>query len=384
VPDDQWGQWPPPPGSPAPPPPPGEAAWGPQGTPPAWSSTPPATPPAPPAWPSAPAPLPVHRPGAFPLRPLTLGDIFDGAFRIIRHNAGATVGASILVAAASMLLPVLISGLVTFGGWGEASSFGSDSISEDLSSGTLSRGDGTALAVVVGSVALGTVLQSIGLLFVTAMGARVTAAAAIGRKLRLGEAWAQTRGTRWRLLGLTVLLGVASAVAIALYLVPLLLLAISGGSLLGTVAFGLLGGLALVCVLAWGWIRIAYLSTAILVLERQGIGSALSRSLLLTRHSFWRVFGIGLLTAIAAVVAAQVASMPLSLLTGLIPAFVGDEYGVLASVLGQAASGIVSAALTTPFLAVVAALQYHDQRIRKEAFDVVLMELAGHTGDPAR
>ena len=47
------------------------------------------------------------------------------------------------------------------------------------------------------------VLQYVGLIFVTGMIAHVTAAAAIGRRLSLGEAWAATRGTRWRLVGLT-------------------------------------------------------------------------------------------------------------------------------------------------------------------------------------
>ena len=33
-----------------------------------------------------------HKPGAIPLRPLKLGNIYDGAFRIIRFNPKATVG----------------------------------------------------------------------------------------------------------------------------------------------------------------------------------------------------------------------------------------------------------------------------------------------------
>ena len=41
----------------------------------------------------------------------------------------------------------------------------------------------------------------------TGMIAHVTAAAAVGRRLSLAEAWRLTRGQRWRLVGLTVLLG---------------------------------------------------------------------------------------------------------------------------------------------------------------------------------
>ena len=40
-----------------------------------------------------------HKPGALPLRPLTLGDMYDAAFRIIRFNPKATVGSAVLVAA---------------------------------------------------------------------------------------------------------------------------------------------------------------------------------------------------------------------------------------------------------------------------------------------
>ena len=40
-----------------------------------------------------------HKPGAMPLRPLGLGDIYDAAFRIIRFNPKATVGSAVLVAA---------------------------------------------------------------------------------------------------------------------------------------------------------------------------------------------------------------------------------------------------------------------------------------------
>ena len=46
-----------------------------------------------------------HKPGAIPLRPLTLGNIYDGAFRIIRFNPKATVGPAALVTAVAMIAP---------------------------------------------------------------------------------------------------------------------------------------------------------------------------------------------------------------------------------------------------------------------------------------
>ena len=49
-----------------------------------------------------------HKPGAMPLRPLGLGDIYDAAFRIIRFNPKATVGSAVLVAAVAMAIPILV------------------------------------------------------------------------------------------------------------------------------------------------------------------------------------------------------------------------------------------------------------------------------------
>ena len=64
---------------------------------------------------------------------------------------------------------------------------------------------------------VGSVLQYVGLIFVTGMIAHVTAAAAIGRRLSLGEAWAATRGSRWRLLGLTAIIALLWISVLGLY-----------------------------------------------------------------------------------------------------------------------------------------------------------------------
>src|SRR4029079_17739345 len=46
--------------------------------------------------------------GAIPIRPLVLSDIFDGAFRVIRYNPRATIGAAVLVSAVAMVVPVAV------------------------------------------------------------------------------------------------------------------------------------------------------------------------------------------------------------------------------------------------------------------------------------
>ena len=52
---------------------------------------------------------------------------------------------------------------------------------------------------------------------------------------------------------------------------------------------------------------------------------------------------------------------------------------MLVIVFTQALTQVVSAAFVTPFTSAVTSLQYLDQRMRKEAYDVELMQRAGIT-----
>src|SRR3954453_23107795 len=104
---------PPPPGwQPPPPPPTSYSGYG-QAPPPGPPGAPYPPPPAP--WVPAPGMLgAAHKPGAMPLRPLGLGDMYDAAFRIIRFNPKATVGSAVLVAAVAWLVPVVVTALLSF------------------------------------------------------------------------------------------------------------------------------------------------------------------------------------------------------------------------------------------------------------------------------
>src|SRR6478672_6895073 len=92
-----------------------------QPPPPGWVSPTPQPPPPPPP----PLPPPrygygygpqVHKPGVVPLRPLGLGDFFDGAFKTIRRNPRAMVGLAALVTTAFMVVPVLVTLLLAAAG----------------------------------------------------------------------------------------------------------------------------------------------------------------------------------------------------------------------------------------------------------------------------
>src|SRR3954451_24282156 len=71
-----------------------------------YDGRPPGAPPGGPAYAWLP-PL-VHKPGVVALRPLSLGDLFDGAFKTIRRNPRAMIGMSFLVCTVFMVMPTLL------------------------------------------------------------------------------------------------------------------------------------------------------------------------------------------------------------------------------------------------------------------------------------
>jgi hypothetical protein len=312
-----------------------------------------------------------HKPGAIPLRPLGLGDLYDGAFRIIRYNPKVTVGAPVLVAAASLLLPVLLTVVLT---WAAGFSFDPDSSDVDLSTG-----DVLALVAIVGSFVLGALAQGIGSLLVTGMIAKVVLAAAVGRRLGLGEAWRATHGKRWRILGLALLLGLLWSLAVAAYVGVWVVLVLTVDSGVVLLVFGVLSAPVVLALAVFLYLRVTFLAVPALVLEEVGVLGALGRAFRLTRGAFWRTFGIALLTAIIAQVGASLLTCPLGIAAGLASVAVPPEHELLVNLLLQAVSTVVSAALVTPFMTTVTTLQYVDLRMRKEAFDVELMTRAGIT-----
>jgi hypothetical protein len=223
------------------------------------------------------------------------------------------------------------------------------------------------------------VLQWVGTILVTGMIAHVTAAAAIGQRLSLGEAWRATRGKRWRLIGLSLLLALGWSALFAVYIGAWFAVIIAADGALPVVLWGLLTVPAFICLVVWLWIRVSYLPVPALMLEGVGVFGALGRGFRLSGRQFWRIFGIALLTVLVAGVASQVLSFPVSMIGQLVILTLGPQYEILGLVVIQAITSVLTAAFVAPFSGAVTSLQYLDQRIRKEAYDVELMTQAGIT-----
>ena len=357
----EHGSFPPPGGPPPGPPPPG----GPTGPPGPWG---PGGAQDQPAWrpPGA-----AHRPGAIALRPLRLGDFFDGAFRIIRFNPRATIVPALVIALVAMALPIAVSSLLGLGLGGTVD----PRLLEDSSGGEAVL-DG--LLASFGSLVVGSVLLQLGLLLLTGMIAHVTHAAASGRRITLAESWAATHGKRWRLVGLALLLLVVFTLVAGVWTVSIVAMVLADLAVGIVVLYAVLSGLVLLVVAAFFYVRVTFLAVPALMLEDVGVFGAFARSWRLSASQFWRLVGISLLTGLVASIAGSILGVPFSL-AGQGIGLARPELAVVGLVIGQALSTVVSATFTAPFSAAVSALLYLDQRIRKEAYDVDLMVAAGIT-----
>jgi hypothetical protein len=299
--------------------------------------------------------------GIIPLRPLSLGEIFDGAFRSIRANPRVMFGFSTVVVASATLVGGILWYLLvpTIMGWMS----GLPDTSEVDPYGTLD-----ATASVMGLYALIPFIR----LAVTVLSGVLTVSVSrsvIGQTVTVGDLWRR----HWRRVGALVLItglfGVVAVVAWILLTLLIVLLATASGALAALVGVVVVVG----GIVATVWVSVRILFVApVLVLEDAPVWSSIGRAWRLTRGSFWRIFGINLLAQIVAYFASQVLSVPTSILAMFFITDPGSGGFVATMSIGMA----ISYTLPAIFLAAVVALQYIDIRIRREGLDVQLMRAA--------
>jgi hypothetical protein len=303
-----------------------------------------------------------HRPGIVALRPLSLGDILDGAVKAVRHNPGAMIGLALLVNAAFLVPSALLSVLI--------GTRLADGVSSDSPAASLTSLPASISVAVFGQLAT---------LVLTGLLVHAVGEAVLGRKPSIGEVWRAARGRLLAVVGVNLLVGGATLVAAALLLTPgAVLLAqqhvASGVSLLVLAALVVLVGTC------WVTVRTCMAGPAI-VLERQTVPAALRRSFALTRGAFWRTLGILLLAGVIAWFVSSLISAPIGIaaVVAVTGAGLGGETSTtglsVLTVLNHVGS-LLASAVTTPFVAAVTCLLYIDRRMRVEALDVVLVRTA--------
>ena len=302
------------------------------------------------------------KPGIVPLRPLTLGEIFDGSFGAVRSNPRVMIGVSAIVIAAATVLGLglgyLVSGIVTpYLVSVDESLAAGDPLFGDMVTAYFGVLSGAFVLMFAGPILNGILIASV-------------SRSVIGHRASPSEVWAQVRSAVWPLIGFSFLSGLVALLVAGVWIGLIVLAATVDPGL--AVVVGLLGGLALVVGYVWFAVRILFIPPA-LVLEGQGFRSAVVRGWTLSRGSFWRILGIYLLASIAVGVVASLISQPLAFVGGIVLGATQSSAAFLGiTALAQVLSGIV----TTVFVASVTALLYIDVRMRREGLDVELAAAA--------
>jgi hypothetical protein len=258
-------------------------------------------------------------PGVPELRPLGVGELVDAALKIWRRHFGALVRTVLVVVAPVEVLTAL--------------AVASADPGADVSSGEAVAG-GTAALV-------GVALRLLATLVASAATLQVVTVAYLG-----GEPdWRQSLGLATQrlpsLLWLTVLTGLGLLVAFVALVIPGIYLSV-----------------------AWS------LAFAALMAENLKGSAALGRSYRLVRGRWWPAFGTLLLAYILMLVVGFFVQLPFLLALGNV------DPESFAGFVAAAVAGVVSAVVTTPFLATIFILLYFDLRVRKEGFDLELLTQA--------
>jgi len=300
------------------------------------------------------------------LRPIGLGEIYDGAFRAIRANPKVMFGLAAIVVTIAVALQSLVSwyvqGLLAPTIADLARQADPDGLfGFEESWGSLS---GAFAGVPITSLAT-TVLT--GLLIISVSRSVLGQVVSVGDVLRSGRVWLVVAFS----LMVTVLTVVVAALAAGV-----VVLAGLGGNV-GVVVLAALVAIGAYVVFAF-WLTVRTLLAApALMLEGKSFLPTIGRAWRLTRGSFWRLLGIWLLTAILASVISAVFTFPAQLFTQL---FLGDVSGrAFGSIVINGVADVIALTLSTTFVAAVTALLYIDVRMRREGLDVELARAAETT-----
>jgi hypothetical protein len=383
-PPTKWSQEQPPPGQWTAPQPHGPGQASPSPPPgPGWGGRPPASPGAygsPGAayggfsgWGGNWGPPPAAKPGVIPLRPLGVGEILDGAVSTMRAHWRTVLGISLVVSVFMETLAILLQRLF---------------LNDSATTGALNNPSASfrevsrVLSDALLSSALLLLVALLGIFVATALLAPVTSRAVLGKSVTTADMWRDVRPQLAKLSALVFLLLLMGVAIVAAGTLPGVLVAVAGSTVAG-VSLSVLGGLGGLVVAVWIMIRFS-LALPALMLEKQTIRKSMSRSAKLVRGSWWRVFGIQLLSLVITNIVASIVTIPFLFLAG---ALSGDGISSLVNgspeglgwtfLIVSGVGAVIGRMLTLPITTEVTVLLYIDQRIRREALDLDLARAAG-------
>ena len=320
---------------------------------------------------------PAPRKSAIPLHPMTFGMILGRSFSALRHNPKVLFGFAVAVQFGITAIAVVV--IVLVAGFSAARIASVPAGSPDqgpIIAGTVALGIVVGIVLTLASVAFTSIVQG--------LVAADVSFAALGRKAPLRSLWSRVRPAFWRLFAFALLQGLA--VLLWMLAIAGAAIAIMAGSDFSGGSIGLAIGLVVLLVLA-SIPLVVWLSTkllvvpAALVLERAPLGAALVRSWRLIRGRFWPALGVMFLIGAIMGLAAQVVSVPGSILSGVLggvmaPSGSPDEsevIGFLALTILPQILVLAVQAITLVVQGTGATLIYLDSRMRYEGLDQTLI-----------
>lgn len=297
------------------------------------------------------------RTGPLPLHPMSLSDLLDGAFKLLRADAGTIV----------LITLVLFGPLQLLAAWAQRDTLDVFGLLMDPGSAPGAMDQGFADPLIGMAAGLAQVLV---LPFVTGAVARVVGGSYLGETISVGTALKAALRRWWSLFTAWILVHLAEFAGVLVGFVLLVAGAVAGGGAGGgaVVVLGVI--LALLGFLGAVFVMPFFVAVApAIVLEDLGAVRAMRRSAALMRRRYWPYLGTAVLTGVlATIVSYALMAIPMGL------AFAVGSGAWLLWALGSVIANVVA----LPFVAIVATLMYFDGRIRAEAFDltVVADELA--------
>jgi len=311
------------------------------------------------------------KPGIIPLRPLTIGDLFSGAFEAIRSNPKVLFGFTIVI----MLLVSLIAAGSTF-----LSGLGYESVA-DAANDPQGLGDSStelanAFLLKIVSYMAQWIATFAGTSILTGMLAATVSQLTIGKNLTIAEAWAMTRKRLGSLIGTFVLTGVITTVPIILWIIAVFgsLVVVDGNRDMWWVVLVVILAIFPVMILVY-FFQIKLLFAPICaVLEEIGPIASLKRSWSLVKGEFWPTLGRVLLLNIVVTFIGGFLGFIIGLIGGIFVIAVSSDPTNPVAMAISTFFIMLGSSLLLPFSAAFETLIYTDLRIRKENFVAVLVQ----------
>jgi len=317
------------------------------------------------------------------LAPATLGEILDRTAQLYRTRFLVFFG--IAVVPTAVILAFACGAFLLFA----SSGFGAGKAS-DFATGVLAF-----VLIAVGMFVMLPIFLGVSALASAAMNHAV-ARINFGETTTIRDAYKAAWRRGWNYIGLYILQGLIIGVAPCMVWVVLVSFSAAlaafaqaaGMGVAGGVLFGLLAFAVFIALAAYILYMLLRLSLAFpaCVVEQIGAVAALKRSSTLTRGSRGRIFLLYLLGAVLGWILTMMVTVPLSIVTAMIPAASSPEHAqtaaiVMVFVLYGAMFAIQS--LTRPVYGIALVLFYYDQRIRQEGFDIEWMMLRAGLVQPS-